>query len=101
MRNALFARGGSFKSGVRIESPTGNIDLAPTVLHLLGVSGGETMHGRVLQEALADGNPVEWQTDTHRAERRVASGTYRQHITVSHVDGTTYVDEGNGEFEAG
>ena len=98
MRNCLFARGGSFKSGVRIESPTGNTDLAPTVLHLLGMGGGETMHGRVLREALADGDPVEWQTETHRAERRVESGTYRQHITVSRVDDTTYVDEGNGAY---
>ena len=98
MRNSLFARGGSFKSGVRIESPTGNTDLAPTVLHLLGLGGGETMRGRVLREALADGEPVEWETETHRAERRVESGTYRQHITVSRVDGTTYVDEGNGAY---
>ena len=101
MRNSLFARGGSFKSGVRIESPTGNTDLAPTVLHLLGVGGGETMHGRALREALADGEPVEWQTETHRAERPIGGGAYRQHITVSRVDGTTYVDEGNGEYEAG
>ena len=101
MRNSLFARGGSFKSGIRIDSPTGNIDLAPTVLHLLGVGGGETMHGRALREALADGEPVKWQTETHRAERRIGGGAYRQRIAVSRVDGTTYVDEGNGEFEAG
>ena len=99
MQNSLFARGGSFKSGVRIESPTGNTDLAPTVLHLLGLDGGETMHGRVLREALTDGEQVEWQTETHRAERHIGGGTYRQHITVSRVDGTTYVDEGNGEYE--
>ena len=98
MRNCLFARGGSFKSGVRVESPTGNTDLAPTVLHLLGLGGGGTMHGRVLREALADGDPVEWQTETRRAERRVESGTYRQHITVSRVDETTYIDEGNGAY---
>ena len=98
MRNSLFARGGSFKSGVRIESPTGNTDLAPTVLHLLGIGGRETMHGRALREALADGDPVECKTETHRAERRIDGGTYRQHITVSRVDGTTYVDEGNGAY---
>jgi len=98
MRNSLFARGGSFKSGVRIESPTGNTDLAPTVLDLLGLGGGETMHGRVLREALADGNPVEWETETNRAERHIGGGTYRQHITVSRVDGTTYIDEGNGAY---
>ena len=98
MRNSLFARGGSFKSGVRIESPTGNTDLAPTVLRLLGIDGGENMHGRVLREALSGGSPVEWQTDTRRAERRVAGGAYSQHITVSRVDGTTYIDEGNGAY---
>ena len=98
MRNSLFARGSSFKSGVRIASPTGSADLAPTVLHLLGIGGGEAMHGRVLREALTDGSPVEWQTDTHRAERRIGDGIYRQHITVSGVSGTTYVDEGNGAY---
>ena len=101
MRNSLFARGGSFKSGVRIESPTGNTDIAPTALRLLGIGGGETMHGRALQEALADGEPVEWKTETHRAERRIDGGVYRQRITVSRVGGATYVDEGNGAYESG
>ena len=101
MRSTLFARGGSLKNGVRIESPTGNTDLAPTVLQLLGVGGGETMYGRVLREALADGDSVSWQTDTHRAGRHVNGGTYRQYITVSRVGSTTYVDEGNGGYEVG
>ncbi|MCY4580043.1 MAG: hypothetical protein OXD31_13490, partial [Chloroflexi bacterium] len=91
----------SFQSGIRVASPTGNTDLAPTVLHLLGLDGGETMHGRVLHEALAGGNHIDWETHEHRAERRFGGGTYRQHITVSLVDGTTYVDEGNGAYEAG
>ena len=101
MRNSLFARGDSFKGGVRIKSPTGNTDLAPTVLKLLGVGGGETMHGRVLGEALTEGESVTWQTQTHRAERPVNGGTYRQYITVSRVESTTYVDEGNGVIEVG
>ena len=57
------------------------------------------MNGRVLREALTGGEPVEWHTATHRAERRIGSGTYRQHITLSHVDDTTYVDEGNAAFD--
>ncbi|MDE2688678.1 MAG: alkaline phosphatase family protein [Chloroflexota bacterium] len=96
MRCSLFARGGSFKRGVRIDSPTGNTDLAPTVLHLLGVSGADTMHGRVLTESLADGKPVKWQTTTHRAKRDTGAGVYNQHITISHVGDTIYLDEGNG-----
>ena len=97
MRNALFARGGGFKRGARVQSPTGNIDLAPTILELLGMSG-EAMDGRVLSEALADGGAMDWQTTTHRAERRFDDGTYRQSITVSTVGNTTYVDEGNADF---
>ena len=99
MRSSLFAKGDSFKRGVRIKSPSGNTDLAPTVLHLLGVGGGDTMHGRVLREALTDGDAVTWQTQTHKADRRVNGGIYRQYINVSHVDSTTYVDEGNGGLE--
>ena len=59
------------------------------------------MYGRVLREALADGDSVSWQTDTHRAGRHVNGGTYRQYITVSRVGSTTYVDEGNGGYEVG
>ena len=98
MRNSLFARGGSFKRGVRIDSPTGNFDLAPTILHLLGIGGADAMQGRVLTESLANGKPVEWQTTTHRANRDTGAGVYSQHITTSQVDNTVYVDEGNGEL---
>lgn len=97
MRNVMFARGGSFRRGVRIASPTGNIDLAPTILHLLGVEGGDAMDGRVLHEGLRDGGAVDWQTDAYEAERRLAGGgMYRQRIVVSRVGGTAYVDEGSG-----
>ena len=45
-RNVLFARGPAFKQSAAVASPTGNVDLAPTILHLLGLPGGEAMHGR-------------------------------------------------------
>ncbi|MCY3543337.1 MAG: hypothetical protein OXH22_04760 [Chloroflexi bacterium] len=57
------------------------------------------MHGRVLREALTDGDSVTWQTQTYRAERPVSGGTYRQYITVYRVESTTYVGEGNGIIE--
>ena len=56
MRNTLIAGGPSFKSSIHVDSPTGNVDLAPTVLRILGLPGGESMDGRVLEEAL-DGGP--------------------------------------------
>ena len=100
MRNALIARGKGFRSGERIQTPTGNTDIAPTILHLLGIDGGAAMDGRILIEALADGaDGVEWRTHTHRAERRLPDGVYRQRIAISSVGATTYVDEGNGGLE--
>lgn len=99
MRNALIARGKRFRSGARIQSPTGNTDISPTILHLLGIDGG-AMDGRILTEALADGSDsVEWRTHTHRAARRLPDGVYRQRIAISSVGATTYVDEGNGGLE--
>ena len=100
--NVLFARGPSFKQGPAIDNPTGNIDLAPTILDILGLSGGEGMDGRVLSEALRDGpDPasVGWRTDTYEAQRPVDGGVYRQYIKVSSAGKTTYVDEGQGWVE--
>ena len=100
--NVLFARGPSFKQALTIDNPTGNIDLAPTISNILGLSGGEGMDGRVLYEALRDGPEpasVQWRTDTHEAQRIVEGGVYRQHVKVSSVGHTTYVDEGQGWVE--
>ena len=97
MNNTLIARGPSFRSAARVQSPTGNVDLAPTVLHLLGIPVPDHMEGRALVEALADGNQsVDWTSTTHRAERKTSSGMYCQTVRVSSVGNTSYVDEGSG-----
>ena len=100
MRNTLIARGPGFKQGVRVESPSGNVDMAPTVLRLLGLSGAEDMDGRVLEESLAGGpEGVNWTTETHDAACSLQAGVYRQQIKRSRVGTTTYVDEGNATLE--
>ena len=98
MNNILFANGPSFKSGITLEIPSGNLDLAPTILKILEISGTQDMDGRVLSEALAggpDATEVDWSTETHRAEHELGGDTYRQQITISTVGTTSYVDEGN------
>lgn len=100
LRNTGIARGPSFKSGFTVDTPTGNIDIAPTVLRILGHDGGEQMEGRVLEEALLSGaGKVQSSTETHNAQRKLPSGVYRQHVTLSRVASTVYIDEGNAEFE--
>ena len=96
-RNVLFARGPDFKQSATITTPTGNVDLAPTILRLLSLLGGEAMHGRVLRETLRGGpDAVDWQTATHKADRSTPAGRYRQTATVSQVNTTVYLDEGSG-----
>ena len=91
-RCAFVARGPAFKSGARVDSPSGNVDVMPTVLRLLGIDPLAPMDGRVLEEGL-DGGPASTphSTQTHRAERR----QYRQQITISTVASTIYIDEGS------
>ena len=97
MNNTLLARGPSFKTRKRITSPTGNVDIAPTVLGLLGLTVPDDMEGRTIVEALVDSpDSVEATTDAHTTEREVLNGVYRQETTLSQVGSTVYLDSGSG-----
>ena len=97
MRNVLIARGPKFRRLSRVTSPTGNVDIAPTVLRLLGLPIPDDMDGRVLDEALVGGpESVEWSSETYTAERPLDGARYRQHVRVSRVEETVYLDEGSG-----
>ena len=100
MHNTLIAAGPDFRKGWADETPTGNIDLAPTVLWILGVPQAERMDGRVLLEAMPG----------HRLGRKASQEVltaenpttgWKQYLKVSHVGTTEYFDEGNsGTTEA-
>ena len=95
IRATFIAVGPDIKNGVRSSVPTGNVDLAPTVLALLGVPIPDTMDGRVLREALRNGpDPSDVQVITREfvAETSWDRGRYRMVLRRSEVDGTTYVD---------
>ncbi len=93
LRNTGLAGGPSFKQETIIETPTGNIDLAPTILHLLGLDAkASAMDGRVLAEALESGAPEPTpDRQIHRAERP----GFAQELQISAVGKTQYVDWGN------
>ena len=101
-RNVMIARGPSFKPSTVVDSPTGNVDIAPTVLHLLGLPGGDTMAGRVLTEALKGGpDELDWRSETHTAERETEAGRFSQTIQVSRVGKVVYLDFGSGGLQSG
>ncbi len=97
LHNVLFARGPSFKSGIVSEIASGNTDIAPTILQILGLPGAGSMDGRVLREALIDGpNPdlVNTSTRTYQAEQPISGGTYKQELVITTVESTSYTDQG-------
>ena len=98
MNNVMIAWGPGFKRGITLDVPSGNIDVAPTILNLLGLPVGDAMDGRVLAEALGGGpdpETVDWSAELYNTERRLKEKVYRQQIKLSVVGGTTYVDQGN------
>jgi predicted AlkP superfamily pyrophosphatase or phosphodiesterase len=94
VRNTFLAWGVDFKEGVTLRTPASNVDVAPTILALQGITGVTGLEGRVLLEALK-GGPDEEQV---AVERRVytteaSGGRYRAAIQVSEVPGQRYVDK--------
>jgi len=101
IHNTLIAAGPGFRHAMQNELPSSNIDLAPTLLRLLGVESRHEFDGRVLSEAMTGGlAPPRAVTETLEVTRKFSSGQWRQHLRLSRVDQTTYIDEGNGAFEA-
>lgn len=98
VHNMLVGAGPDLKRGFADVLPTGNTDLAPTILWLLGVEPKEPMDGRILSEALTvDAPPVS--PPTTRRMEAVQAGkrfTWRQYLQLSQVNQTIYLDEANG-----
>jgi arylsulfatase A-like enzyme len=95
--NTLVASGPDFRSGWNDEIPTGNIDVAPTILALLGLKSPEPMEGRIFTEALRKGKSAPAVHEQELvAERKLGDATWRQTLRLTTVGTTTYVSGGNG-----
>ena len=102
MHNMLIAAGPDIRRGQTDDLPSGNVDLAPTILNIFGVSPAQKMDGRVLSEALVtvDKQALKPTTETIEASKGFSSGTWRQTLKTSRVGSITYLDKGNGAFVA-
>lgn len=95
MHNTLIANGPDFRSGFVDGLPSGNTDVAPTVLWILGVPPAQKMDGRVLCEALVnDPHPVPAPVENVLRGTSDQTG-WKQYLKTTSVDGTEYLDEGN------
>jgi predicted AlkP superfamily pyrophosphatase or phosphodiesterase len=103
MHNTLIAAGPDLRRGQTDDLPTGNIDLAPTILQILGIKAPQRVDGRILSEAMVDSDQptaaLEPGTKTIEARKDFSSGAWRQSLQISRVGSTIYLDEGNGQFQ--
>lgn len=94
IHNTLVALGPDFKQDLRSGTPSGNLDLAPTLCALAGIAAPETMRGRILAEALRGGpDPDDMAVSEarHTAETTLEDGTrYRMELVERIVNGTRY-----------
>lgn len=88
----LMAQGSQFRQSFRSDYPSGIIDIAPTVLYLLGVPQPFGMDGRVLSEGLV-GCPLKPQ-EPERLEHSVGAPSRRQHLQFSRVGSAVYLEGG-------
>ena len=98
MNNTLIAAGPDFRRGAVDELPSGNVDIAPTILWILGIKPPGPMDGRVLTEALTiDGPRVGRPVTTQlRATRPHEKFVWHQYLKRTELNGVVYLDEGNG-----
>ncbi len=101
MHNTLIAAGPDIRAGVISTLPSGNLDVAPTILWLLGLKdAAQKMDGRVLSEALNQPAPPLQSYELKRlnAQQEINGGRWTQYLQISEVNGVRYLDAGNGEF---
>ncbi len=98
MHNTLIATGPSFRKGFINHLPSGNADVAPTILSLLGVKPPQPMDGRVLTEAFVGGSAPAGQpvTKTVETTRDLGLREWKQYLKTTTFGGAFYIDEGNG-----
>jgi predicted AlkP superfamily pyrophosphatase or phosphodiesterase len=100
IHNTLIANGPSFRAGFINDLPSSNVDVAPTVLAILGIKPAVQMDGRVLSEAFVNGRPPagEPKTEILKASREIGLRRWEQYLKTTTFGGAFYVDEGNGGY---
>jgi predicted AlkP superfamily pyrophosphatase or phosphodiesterase len=99
MHNSLVAAGPDFRSGLVNELPSGNLDLAPTIVWILGLKPPAKMDGRVLAETFVNPPHAAPKAEemTLDATRESAKFRWHQYLRQSRVGPVVYYDEGSGE----
>jgi arylsulfatase A-like enzyme len=99
LHNTLVLSGPDFRHGYRNLAPVGNIDVCPTLSHLLGLPGGSRMEGRILSETLvgADADTPDWDTWEDHRTFAARGRDWRQRVWFERTATTSYLAGGTVE----
>jgi len=86
LNHCLFLGGEMFRKGVEIDTPSGTVDIAPTVLKLLGLPPHPLMAGRAIEEAFALGDPA---PEVIEHSHEAGAADYAQKVVTAGVAGAT------------
>jgi arylsulfatase A-like enzyme len=91
-RNFMAAYGPDFKKGYADKLPVGNVDIAPTLAHLLGIKleGPGNLKGRVIEEALTGGKEPKVEQRTLDSDK--AANGFHTLLNEQQVGTTKYFD---------
>jgi predicted AlkP superfamily pyrophosphatase or phosphodiesterase len=93
IHNTLIAAGPDLKRGLTVDTPSANVDFAPTFLKLLGIAIPPSMQGRPLDEALINPgnlNPRAVQKMDHTVSTADGSYTLTGTFSIVSVGGRQY-----------
>ena len=89
VNNTFAAAGPDFRHGSEAWNPTGNIDIAPTILAILGTDVPKSMDGRRLD------NGMDGRSEGQRIGSRVLDadyGSWRARLEITSFSGTSYIE---------
>jgi len=100
LHNTAVAVGPDFRRGVISPLPSGNVDIVPTLLWLMGIQPPEPLDGRVLSEALLGDAPPLRGVELGRrdARKEFPGGNWEQYLRFTEINGVRYLEEGNGHW---
>jgi arylsulfatase A-like enzyme len=93
IHNTLIAAGPDFREHAVSDAPTANVDVAPTLLRLLGMKPAPAMTGRVIEEGLRTGpSPASVRVDRVDETVKTPDGSYELTAHISIAAGKRYLD---------
>ena len=83
-RSVFIGYGPDFKENNFVANPTGNIDITPTIVQLLGIEPNDDFDGRIVKEGLIGNSQINsgLKTQRYHAKRTIGVTSYEQDLEV-------------------